>query len=457
MAKEGAMPKRASGGKNASAQPLEKLVEAAQAEISRATIEILRREPFFGHILSGMTRHFTQNVPTLAVMLRGASVQLCINPSFYLQSLKTLDQRAAVLKHEVLHVVFKHLFRGSTSGTDRELWNIAADLVVNQFIKPFRLPEGAILLSTFPGIGLIENDTMENYFSILNKLRNEMQSGGGGGDEQNKDDEEGKSDDEVAQSRRALAELLKNGGASDHSGWENGNLATLDGEPVGSGGLPNALRQAISRVIDDRILEAHRRGGGFGREKLDWLERLVADIRANRKPRLDWKRVLRLFAASGYRTRIRTTMMKESRRFEALPGGRRPAGISIRPLQRIAVVIDTSGSIDEETYRAFFDEIKVIYRRGATVVIVECDNQIGRTYRYDGTLPKTITGGGGTSFEPPMQWLRGYSDGRFDACIYFTDGEGQFPETRPPCPLLWVIRNPDFATQLPFGRQVSIS
>jgi hypothetical protein len=61
-----------------------------------------------------------------------------ISPKFgegYRGTYKLNDsERIAVLKHETLHLVFKHLFRNRKYCTNSFLYNIAADLVVNQYI-----------------------------------------------------------------------------------------------------------------------------------------------------------------------------------------------------------------------------------------------------------------------------------------------------------------------------------
>ena len=118
------------------------LLPLAQEEISRCTVELLRNEPFYGHILGGMQRHFTESVKTLAVGLRGDAIQLMVSPQFLLKELTKADNRTAVLKHEVLHLVFKHLFRNQSLSHDPKLWNLATDLVVNQYIATHSTIDG---------------------------------------------------------------------------------------------------------------------------------------------------------------------------------------------------------------------------------------------------------------------------------------------------------------------------
>ena len=122
-----------------------------------------------------------------------------------------------------------------------------------------------------------------------------------------------------------------------------------------------------------------------------------------------------------------------SKRFNTFPG------IRIQREQRVAVVIDTSGSINAAALELFFGEIHGIWRTGAEVVVIEADAAVQQSYPYKGKPPKGVKGGGGTSFDPALQWLTEPRNGRFDACIYLTDGYAPEPKVRARCPLLWVI------------------
>ncbi len=422
------------------------LLQQAHEALSRASVELLRREPFFGHLLGGMPRHFTTQIPTMAVCLRGDIVQFLVNPSFVVEELTRAEHRTAVVKHEVLHVVFKHLFRLTTKG-DPKLWNIAADLVVNQYVAPFDLPDGAVLLSTFPDLELPEGETVEFYYEALRKLRDRAASTVGS--------EPGEDKPFPQKSAEALERLMSGPSVTDHSRWRSGMETELDGEATGSG-VAQAVAEALSHGIDEQLIRAHRRTRATRGTLPQWLEGVVMEALERRKPKVDWRRTLRLFAQSSRRTRIVTTQRRESRRFESIPGVRMYSGLKVKRFQRIAVVIDTSGSVGANELILFFAEIAGIHRQGAEITIVECDASVKRAYDYEGKSPKSVTGGGGTDFEPAMQWLRTERTRRFDACIYLTDGCAPAPATKPPCPLMWVVVGGGTTEHLPFGRAVSI-
>ena len=79
-------------------------------EISRCIIQMLISEPYYAHFLSGIVRNVTAQIPTAAVGLNN-TVTLYINENFFLKELTTFSSRVAVIKHETLHLLFKHLFR----------------------------------------------------------------------------------------------------------------------------------------------------------------------------------------------------------------------------------------------------------------------------------------------------------------------------------------------------------
>ena len=80
-------------------------------EISRCIIQLLLKEPFYAHLLSGIVRNYSNEIPTAAVGIYQGKVNLFINEHFFLKELTTFSSRVAVIKHETLHLLFKHLFR----------------------------------------------------------------------------------------------------------------------------------------------------------------------------------------------------------------------------------------------------------------------------------------------------------------------------------------------------------
>ena len=122
-------------------------------------------------------------------------------------------------------------------------------------------------------------------------------------------------------------------------------------------------------------------------------------------------------------------MRKRSKRF-----GTRP-GIKKFEKLKLAIGIDTSGSISNEQLNLFLNELKWIEKEGGYVHIYECDTEIKRDYpfkKYDGNF----TGRGGTNLEPVLKRV---SEEKYDALIFFTDFYTPKIETNYHIPTLWVL------------------
>jgi len=389
-------------------------VKDIESEISRCIIKLLMKEPFYAHFLSGIIRVVTDEIPTAAVGFKSGKIALYVNENFFLKELKSFNERVAVIKHETLHILFKHLFRMQSKSYDNKLFNIAADLVVNQLIEPWRLPESAITLSTFLALNLPPDNSVEWYYKKLKQ--------------QSSDDN----------TKKAISQVSEEISHSDHSKW---------GENKG------ASSNIIETELDRMIIQAKDRTPlkDYGSIPLG-IKKMINVIIEKRKPQIDWKRALRLFSTSSRKTRVYYTMKRISKRY-----GTRP-GIKIKRYQRLAVAIDTSGSIKEDDFVIFFSEIHSIWKQGAEIEVIECDAEVQRKYSYMGKLPKFISGGGGTLFDPVFSYLKSNRFEKYDGCIYLTDGYAPEARIKPPCSLFWCItKDGKLGNHLKYGRAVKMN
>ena len=378
------------------------LINKANDAVAKAGVELLRKEPFYAHVLSGLSRIVTEEIPTMAVSYKNDGFCLWINPTFTIKELSD-KERIAVVKHELLHLVFKHLFR--SRGNDKELENIAADLVVNQYVSPWLLPKGAVLLSSFPDLNLLPEQTFEWYYEKLRKLRNS-----------NATENHPKSKEELD----LIEGDKKSRGNHDLWGSEKQN-----GENINEKVLDVAIKKLIGQAIQKSGAK------DIGTLPLGIQRELT---RINEKPKVSWKRILRIFSNSCGKTKLESTRRKESTRFPGNPGTK------IKRLQHIAVAIGTSGSIDENTLQLFWNEIIGIQKAGAKITIVECDCEIQKVWELNrkATLPE-LKGGGGTSFDPVIDWLNKNRNLGIGGCVYFTDGYGAKPIIKSNSPILWTL------------------
>lgn len=142
--------------------------------ISKTSVQLLLSEPFYGHFMMGLPKEISTQTKTAAVALMNRqAIKLMVNESFW-NSLEE-DHRYGLIKHEMLHIVLKHLFT-MKSYPNKSLYNIAADIVVNQYIERRQLPEGGILLEKFAYLEPMYNIILERekdvgyYYRQLDKV-----------------------------------------------------------------------------------------------------------------------------------------------------------------------------------------------------------------------------------------------------------------------------------------------
>ena len=123
-------------------------------------------------------------------------------------------------------------------------------------------------------------------------------------------------------------------------------------------------------------------------------------------------------------------------------------------------MIDTSGSISNGEISEFLSEINAIKGQlSARITLLACDAKLDSDcpWRYEPWeevhLPEKLSGGGGTSFIPPFQWLQ-QQDIQADLLVYFTDAEGEFPAQEPAVDVLWLVKG---KSKVPFGTRVQLN
>ena len=523
-----------------------------QDQISSTCIDLIFEDAFFGHFLLSINRELSSEGPTMWVRPSDDDkIVMGINPEFWSKQLKSGKFRMGGIKHEVLHVVFKHItrFLDSTGGTRRfrnlKLFNIAADIVVNQYIKREWLIEGAVTLDTFPDLNLQKEMDVGYYYDKLQEFYKDrtgqlppiqmsmpgLETGEGGGEGAEEGEEEGEGEGAGEGEGKEEGE-----GAGEGEGKEEGEDAGEGEGPgtgAGDGGTPSESWDNLSGIMSQA---PGSRGGYHGfwgemnersdaaREVLEeWVDRQIVnsvnrldststwgelpgslveylkEFMKSRKPKIDWRRSLRLFTENSQHTYATNTMKMPSRRYKKIalfPDGApvyemkdgkavkdragnfipvwesKYPGLKIRQKTRILVGIDTSGSLDnEEDLPRIFNELYHLAKRQVEITVVEIDEWIQRIYSFPHpeAVPE-VKGRGGTDFNELLKYangeeidrsggMRGSSHqgiqvwkagrwveerrvklhGMFDGIVYFTDGQAATPTERVKMPILWVV------------------
>jgi predicted metal-dependent peptidase len=310
-----------------------------------------------------------------------------------------------LLLHELLHAALLHPLR--LGERDPQLWNVAADIVVNGTISGcmgIELPAGAIVdekLAEF---------SVEEVYELLRAETTD---------------------------RFALANLdLLPPQLSNNATFKSASQA--DAQSL-SAHWHNALHQAAT--------VARKTNGGKLPRRID---REFAAVIA---PKLDWR--VHLWR---YLVQTPTDFQGFDRRFIA-------RGYYLEALQsesvKIYLAIDTSSSISDESLALVLDEIRGIL---AAYPHLGCDLYYVDTQAYgpyplavDLPLPP-VEGGGGTFFGAFFDRIAVESDGCTPAvCIYLTDGYGEFPQPAPNLSTLWIVTPGGLDLDLfPFGEAVRL-
>ena len=364
------------------------LLQRASDEVGRSVVALVREEPFFGHLLQSMNRDISNRTHTAAVSFRNGRPLLSVNPEFFIEQVTRKKERTAIIKHEVLHLLFDHLGKFDSARMNRKVFNLAADVVVNQFIgRKWSLPAGAVTLDSFD-FYLPPDQTVDWYYEKLISAASEV---------------------EIV--------LVSH---CDVSHWDSHDDDASDS--IG--------RYELARIIRDARV---RSGDRFYATTPSPIVQMVDAFIEELEPTVDWRRVLRMFSNSSRQSRITNTLRRPSKRYGTFPG------IQVKRHHHIAVILDTSGSISDEDLSDFFGEVRGIWRQGSEVFIIEADQVVQNTWAYSGQEPPSSIGGrGGTSFDPALNYVANATQ-PFDAAIYLTDGHAATPTVLPRCKVLWVL------------------
>ena len=382
--------------------------------IQKCILQVRRECSFFGSLMLFADIEKSKNLPTAATDGR----KIFFNEEF-LNSLSSPQQNALML-HEVLHMALLHVTRRQSR--DPYIWNIAADIVVNDLIErntSFSLPEGAITDNRF------QDKSVEYIYEALLKSKKKynlvisdiLQPSNSNSDESNNDSKDvmeplsQEETDEIESFWKDTMEILKN--SSEHQ------LSN------GKGSLPAGIEQEISTILEPEV---------------DWRHALWKYVG---KTPADFDDLDRRFIYKG--------LYLESLLTEAV---------------EVSVCIDTSGSVSDELLKQFAGELKGILRSYPNVKcsLFFADTNLAGPYEIDRIeqMPKAV-GRGGTSFVPFFDYLKKHGEennllGNNKLSIYFTDGYGDFPKQEPNNPTMWLVCKDGLETnQFPFGEVVRIS
>lgn len=316
--------------------------------------------------------------------------------------------------HMLLHCLYLHLFL--EKDLDRQKWNLACDIAVEQIIEKEHLS----------ALCLPENPVREQVFRIL-------------GDRSLAAQEIYKMLETNAfsftQEELEAAFLF-----DDHSLWD---AVTQEEHRAG---LRKKWEKVLSYTGRNKNVQSRRRGTrkGTDQEAVDEIP----------KSRYDYRRFLKQFSVPREEVELDTESFDYvfycygMEHYGNMPLIEPLEYKEVNRLEELVIAIDTSSSCSKEVVQQFLAETYEIlsqrenFFRKMKVYIIQCDSFIqdvaiihSEEEWKEYSKEITIQGRGGTDFCPVFQYIEEQKKAkeikRLKALIYFTDGDGLYPQEKP--------------------------
>ncbi|OKI54481.1 vWA domain-containing protein [Streptomyces sp. MJM1172] len=365
-----------------------------RAKLLAARFKAAQDRPYLASALYALTVVPSGRVPTMGV---DRHWRCYVAPAFV--DATPVTELAGVWIHEVAHLLRDHHARAgrlpAADQRDHLRVNLAQDCEINDDLLAdgLRLPEGRVEPRDF---GLPAGGVFESYLPAI--------------------------------------PASPPHGADCGSGAHGTPMPWELGEAAGPARIGAVEAEALRRQTAEAV-RAHQRArgsvpGGWRR----WAEQLL-------EPTVDWRRALSgavREATAWAAGAVDYTYRRPSRRTPAL-GGRVVLPSLRRPLPRVAIVIDTSGSMGEGDLAAALAEVTGVLREvgvGAhRVAVLACDADVHAVTRVTSAEQVTLAGGGGTDMTVGISAALALPD-RPNVVVVLTDGYTPWPAETPSCRLI---------------------
>lgn len=205
------------------------------------------------------------------------------------------------------------------------------------------------------------------------------------------------------------------------------------GHSGGAGGVSPVEARALRRATAEAI-RAHRRARGtVSAGWRRWAEQIL-------EPVVDWRQVLTGAVREAVAWAVEAvdyTFRRPSRRTPALRGVVLPS--LRRPLPHVAVVIDTSGSMNTDDLTAALAEVTGVLRAigvgNNRLTVLTCDADVHTNTRTTSIQQVTLAGGGGTDMRVGIATALAAPQ-RPQVIIVLTDGHTPWPNQPAGCRLI---------------------
>ena len=380
---------------------------AAKFDMSPHLVQLMLNEPFYAGVLRGVNFVKTDTIPTAGVLAKDGDINMWWNPNF----VAGLPPKHVIglLMHEAMHLALEHTT--SRRYDPHVIHNYAADLAINSDIPEDMLPVGGLVpgkrfdelteeqlvemnqetidrynrLSDFIA-NLPKGESTEWYFARFmenEQIKKDVEDGGAGADGP--------------------------GTLDDHEGW--GDMTDEEKELV-----KGKVRQAVEKAVKD--CDSSGRWGSVSSDSRARLRELIST-------EVDWRSILKRFCGVSRRGTRTTSWTRLNKKYAGLTSGVKRGYTS-----SIAVYIDQSGSVDNDSLELAFGELRSLAKRTKFTTFhfdTSVDDSSEAEWRSGKTPQAHRTRCGGTDFDC-VNTHANKNKHRFDGYIVITDGEAPKPK-----------------------------
>ena len=331
----------------------------------------------------------------------------CIEFSEELTESLSEQQLSDFLKIEAYRILLKHPYARQPHKANPTVLLLASDVVISKYFTP---PSG---IET-PGLLYLKSFVAREFFTSTEDLSFE-------------------------QWYKRIWKIIRERSAGGQATGE-GALSDYDISAITESAELWQEDENAQNEINDKIKKAEIEEG-WGETGGNLQRELSSDVDFS----FDYRRALTKFRANIVSVNRRLTRMKPNRRY-----GFAAMGSRYERKADILIAVDVSGSITDESFARFYHAIKNFFflRIIENIDLIFFDVNLKNTspIKFTKNLNlKEITGRGGTSFQPPVDYFL-ENRNRYAGMIIFTDGEGDVPKINGTAagnsrqaPILWII------------------
>lgn len=373
---------------------LEVETKAKYPELGTDIIKLVGSKLFFAHVLKQFRRIVRNDMEFVAgVSLGPGYVNFLYNEEKYWALPE--KERLGILEHEVMHVVYLDVATVKekyTNSTEAMLWNIAQDIRINNRIEGFHDEKSTCYnvenTSKMLKKELPKDATDDVYYSYLKQ--------------------------EYEKQKEEMEKFFKDNQLDGHGEWKE------------SEGYECSSSEFAKEIIRNMVNKAVRSSGGIGNCAGD----VALAIDKLNTPIVSWKNEIRKFVSRVKEDRIKASRKRRNRRYGLLFSGKVK-----EPQLTLAVCVDSSGSMSDDTLVQVYSEIKAMSQAGAEVTVIEADAEVQQVYKFDPRKMPTVKGRGGTAYNPAILKAKELN---VDGIIYVGDFDCADTPENPGIPFMWV-------------------